>query len=629
MGTIWLHIGSPKTGTTSLQSFLNVNEVRLRSEAGVNFMQTARTHAAHNGLATATRTDSSGQVFEEILAEADKQPDAQHIISSELLFNPHIAKKVIASIPKAMRGRTKLICYIRRQDSYLEALYKQFLKNGRIPPNREAFLVRAHKIIRYWQIIDGYGQKLGRENVVLRPFSPAHLVQGDMVQDFTEQLDLDLPEDLDRDEGFANKTFSAEMSEALAIMGQVTDFKARQVVRELIAMDNPGIIRSRDVFTGAQRRQLMEAQAPETERLVSTYMPDQADFFAYDDIDLSENGAAQERARQLEDRGAAMAAILQAIGNLNARRQQEVEAAAEEPVEAVKEADTDPEDAAPVLPTWYTEIYPAGPQNGWFHKFGDYSCSFVDRARDQLVVSFDNLSQAGNPNTAREPWAQKFCADRGYAQLGVYAQSSTWFRNADLIAYLNGLRDDGFFKQFKAVSFVGTSMGGFGAVTFSSLAPGATVVAFSPQTTLDEALVPWETRFSKGRAADWTLPYSDAATQTASASKVYLIYDSFHEGDRGHIERLSGDNLIHLKGFGLGHKSALVLNRMDALKHVMEGGVKGTLTPQDFYKTIRARKGIYLYRKTIEGYLEDSGQTARRDIFAAAFKKYRKTMKKA
>ena len=625
MGTIWLHIGSPKTGTTSLQQFLQVNEARLRDEAGLNYMQAGRSHVAHNEIAANARIGTTAPLFDAILAEADAQPDAQHVLSSEMLFNPHVARKLTAAIPAAMRGRTKLICYIRRHDAYLEALYKQFLKNGRIPPDREAFLAKAPKLIRYWDVIDGYGQVLGPENVVLRPFSPTHLAGGDMVQDFTDQLGLDLPEDLDRDAGFANKTFSAEMSEALAIMGEVTDFRTRQVIRELIALNHPGTIRSRDVFTGAQRRQLMQDMAPETEKLVKTYLPDDAAFFAYDDIDTSEDGATEERAQQLKDRASAMEAILKAIGNLQSRQVQQLETKAEEP--AATEPEPEEEEDAPVLPTWYSEIYPAGPRNGWFHKFDDYSCSFVERSRAQLVVSFDNLSQAGNPNTAREPWAQKFCADRGYSQLGVYAQSSTWFRNAALIAHLDGLRDAGFFKRFKAVSFVGTSMGAFGAVTFSSLAPGSTVVAFSPQTSLDSAQVPWEKRFAKGRAADWSLPYSDAAEQTQEASKIYLVYDPFHAGDRAHIERLSGPNLIHLKGFGLGHKSALVLNRMDALKSVMEGGITGTLTEAEFYKTIRARKGIYLYRKTMEGYLDAREQPERRARFAAAFKKYRKSLK--
>ncbi len=280
------------------------------------------------------------------------------------------------------------------------------------------------------------------------------------------------------------------------------------------------------------------------------------------------------------------------------------------------------------LPNWYQEIFPAGPSDGFYQKFGSHSASFVDRGSHQLVVSFDNLSDAGNPRYDRDPWAGKFCADNGWSHLGIYAQPPSWFRDERLIAFLEGLRDAGFFTRFDRVAMVGTSMGGFGALTFCDLAPGATIITFSPQTSLSADLVPWEKRFAKGRAMDWTLPYSDAATQTKRADKVFVVYDPFLVDDRRHFDRLSGDNIVALKGFGLGHKSAFVLNRMQRLKPIMALGITGELTPDKFYKLIRNRKDIYLYRTNVEGYLIQKERPDLIDIFRAAFKKRRQKAKK-
>jgi hypothetical protein len=627
MGKIWFHIGSPKTGTTSLQGFLNDNAAKLRGEGRMNFVEAARSHIAHNQLASAARMGEAERLFDQIGREADEMPDATHVVSSELLFNSFTARKVAAAVPENLKNRSKVICYIRRQDSYLEALYKQLLKNSRIEPDRQAFLADARRRVRYLDTLNAYADAFGRKNVIVRPFGPKTLISGDIVHDFASQIGLELTPGLKLHQGFANRTFSAEMSEMLSLMGEKTDFNVREVIRELIALNHPGTIRSRDVFSRAERRQLMDVMARENKKLVRRYLPDHGDFFDASDLDAKDDGPPERGLEdQISDRIAATEAIMMAMGNLQRRRKQELELTADE----TPPPDTHnglEEEFAP--PSWYREIYPGGDHTGWFQKFGDYSCSFVDRGTDQLVVSFDNLSQAGNDAYAREPWAQKFCEDRGYAHLGIYAQKPTWFRNADLIDHLEKLRDEGFFRRFKNVSFVGTSMGAFGALSFSSLAPGATVVAFSPQTTLDSLEVPWEERFAKGRAADWTLPYSDAALETGSASKIYLIYDHFHIGDRRHIERLSGDNLIKLKGFGIGHKSALVLSRMDALKQVMEDGVKGTLDPQDFYKALRARKDIYLYRQSMEGYLKDRGQETRATRFGTAFKKRRRLIARA
>ena len=623
MGQIWLHIGSPKTGTTSLQGFLNDNAQALRADGRMNFVESGRAHIAHNQLASASRMGNAGRVFDQICREADTMPDCPNVVSSEMLFNAFTAKKLAASVPAEMKGRTKVIAYIRRQDSYLEALYKQLLKNSRIEPDRQAFLDDARRRVRYLDTLNTYADMFGHKNIIVRPFSPKSLIAGDVVQDFAAQIGLDITKDLKLDQGFSNKSFSAEMSELLAVMGERTDFNVREVIRELIAINHPGTIKSRDVFTSAERAQLMDLMGEENKELVRRFMPGHKTFFTDNAPESGEpERSPEDRLRdQIEDRAAANEAMFIAMGNLQRRRRQEAELAAEESAPAAEPSGLE-EEFSP--PSWYQEIYPGGDRKGWFTSLGDYSASYVERSKKQLVVSFDNLSQAGNDAYAREPWAQKFCADRDFSQLGIYAQTPTWFRDAALIEHLEGLRDQGFFKKFKKVAFVGTSMGAFGALAFSALAPGANVVAFSPQTTLDSKLVPWENRFGKGRAADWSLPYSDVAKTISKAKKAYLIYDHFHDGDRAHADRLEGKNIVRLKGFGLGHKSALVLNRMDALKTVMEKGVAGKLTANEFYAAIRKRKDVYLYRQSMEAYLKASGNEARAERFVSAFKRRRR-----
>ena len=248
----------------------------------------------------------------------------------------------------------------------------------------------------------------------------------------------------------------------------------------------------------------------------------------------------------------------------------------------------------------------------------------MDRGKACLVISFDNLSDAGYPYPDVEPWAAKFVHENGWSHLGIYARGPSWYRDARLIAFLERLRDDGFFVQFARVAFIGTSMGGFAALTFSSLVPGATIVALSPQSTLDSALVPWEKRFAKGRVHDWSLPYSDAATQLGKHTNAYVLYDPFFDLDKRHVMRLPQERVTHLRGFGFGHKTAVLLRRIEKLKFVMHGAISGTLEPQDFYMLARARKGIYLYRLSMEAHLVHRGREDRLDRFRAAFKQHRR-----
>ncbi|WP_371170583.1 alpha/beta fold hydrolase [Aliiroseovarius sp. 2305UL8-7] len=276
------------------------------------------------------------------------------------------------------------------------------------------------------------------------------------------------------------------------------------------------------------------------------------------------------------------------------------------------------------IPSWYAEIFPAGPRDGWYHKLGQHAASFVDRGKSCLVVSFDNLSDAGYPHPDIEPWAAKFVRDNGWSHLGVYARGPSWFRDAQLISFLEKLRNDGFFAQFDRVALIGTSMGGFAALTFSSLAPGATVVALSPQSSLSPDVVPWEVRFAKGRAQDWSLPYSDAATQVGDHKQIYVIYDPFFEPDKRHVMRLPQARITHLKGFGFGHKTAVLLRRIEQLKYVMYGAISGTLSEEEFYKRAKARKGIYLYRVSMEAHLAERGHDDRVERFRTAFRRRRR-----
>lgn len=272
------------------------------------------------------------------------------------------------------------------------------------------------------------------------------------------------------------------------------------------------------------------------------------------------------------------------------------------------------------LPDWYREIFPAGPCDGFYEKLGAHALIHVDRGPHVLVVTFDNLSDAGYPGYDIKAWAEKFIRDGGYSHLGVVAQGPTWFRDARLIARMEELAREGFFARFERVVMAGTSMGGFGALAFADLAPGCDVVAFSPQSSLSSELVPWERRFDRGRAQDWSLPRSDAATTLQGVGKVWVVLDPFLIPDLKQVGRLPQDKITLLKSFGQGHKTALLLRRMELLKELMSRAIKGELDEAWFYSATRKRKDIYLYRKVMENHLQTRGKQHRIPKLMKAFK---------
>ncbi|HSF63456.1 MAG TPA: hypothetical protein VLA78_03655, partial [Paracoccaceae bacterium] len=239
----------------------------------------------------------------------------------------------------------------------------------------------------------------------------------------------------------------------------------------------------------------------------------------------------------------------------------------------------------------------AGPA-GFFRARGAHSFLFVPRG-DTLVVTFDNLDIALGKRADRRPWGHAFIEKQGWSMLGVMAEGWTWYRDPWVPAQFESLVAEGFFARFDRVVFYGASMGGYAACAFAAAVPGAEVVAISPQSTLDRATVPWETRYRTAWARDFSGPYGDAAEASRAARRVTLLYDPYEALDAGHADRFDGPNVVKLRAPLMGHRLGSSLQQMGILSAVTLGALGGTLTEAEFYRLIRARRSFPRYQREL------------------------------
>lgn len=143
-------------------------------------------------------------------------------------------------------------------------------------------------------------------------------------------------------------------------------------------------------------------------------------------------------------------------------------------------------------------------------------------------------------------------------------------------------------------------MGGYAACAFSSLAPGSTVIAFSPQSTLDPRVAGWDARYSSGSRADWSGPFADATDELRSAGAAWIIFDPELPEDKRHAERLRASNpqveLLHARYAE--HFTAQFLRQIGALSSVVEECIEGDMTPARFYEKYRNARN---YRRFLGG----------------------------
>ncbi len=247
---------------------------------------------------------------------------------------------------------------------------------------------------------------------------------------------------------------------------------------------------------------------------------------------------------------------------------------------------------ADLAPRWIVDMRRSEHRVGYYRSLGEYALQFTDRGDQVLVISFDNLSAARDDGIERDSWGYGFVAKNGWSHLGVLSFGANWFRSEDLFAEMRALAKSGFFRRFRRVVLTGTSMGGYAACAFASLVPGCTVLAFSPQASLDQKLVPWERRFPAGRKMDWSGDFANAAREVGAAAQVWLVYDPHFEEDRLHIEMFSGPNIRLLKTRYAGHKTALILPRANLLSTVVRETVRGEMTPARFYRHYRTVRSL-------------------------------------
>ncbi|WP_265501126.1 hypothetical protein [Paracoccus beibuensis] len=270
-----------------------------------------------------------------------------------------------------------------------------------------------------------------------------------------------------------------------------------------------------------------------------------------------------------------------------------------------------PETVVIEAPAWLSDLRLSGQAHGFYHSMPNYACTYVARSREHLVVSFDNLATVrGNP-VSREPWGYNFVRKEGWSHLGVLSYVPGWFRDVDLHRYLLSLRDSGFFEQFGQVTMFGTSMGGYGAAAFASLAPGCRVAAFSPQSTLAPHLAAWDQRYPTGKHAKWDGLFADAASESRSAAQVWLFYDPAVEHDLRHVRRFDADNVIAVPLRHADHKTALMLKNGRILSSVMRDIVNGHATRAGIMKAYRSCRILPEYVQGLRTQAERTGGAAR------------------
>ncbi len=241
----FLHIGMPKTGTTTIQNFLASNRSQLlkqnffypksvgnNSPLQDNHLKLAA-YAMNpdkiDDLKTNLRLYSSEQVYEfrkKLTADFTKEMAGLNankvVLSNEHCSTRLLQKQEIEELKAFLSpfyDDIRIIVYLRRQDNSFLSAYSSAIKSGQheplmLPDEQE-------RILRYdyWELLQRWSEVFGQDKVSVKVFEREQLLEGDLIKDFCQEIQLDV------DDGFsilsdANFSLDHECCEFLRLFNQ-------------------------------------------------------------------------------------------------------------------------------------------------------------------------------------------------------------------------------------------------------------------------------------------------------------------------------------------------------------------------------------------------------------------------
>ena len=232
MKTLYLHIGAPKTGTTSIQHFCWENQEVFKKKGycfpPMPFHYKYKSKVRNGLFLTSKYFDKDGKrdrereeenlkkgmkILEDSFLEYDNV-----ILSDEGIWNGFFLRKgtrkkadIILESAQRCGYQIKVIVYLRRQVDYVLSWYNQLIKHS--ASKRLSSLsweeyfqnYKTYIAVDYLKYIRQLERCFGKENLIVRRFDRKFFVNNSLVDDFLNAIGLQKDEDFIDDEEVTNR----------------------------------------------------------------------------------------------------------------------------------------------------------------------------------------------------------------------------------------------------------------------------------------------------------------------------------------------------------------------------------------------------------------------------------------
>jgi hypothetical protein len=248
MSTLYLHIGTPKTGTSAIQYFMAANRKILNSigycypDLGIDFPGIGENRNAHflvykiydqKKRLVEKEKELVEETLNKIVKIAEEYPNI--ILSDEGIWNGASKKKDFwAELKNQLDQRNinlKVIVYLRRQDLLIQSFWAQQVKEISTVSFKRYIDDKKYKEfdLDYYGHIDHIAQAAGQENLIVRVYESSQF-SGEahtIVSDFMETIGLEFTTEYCNTDKVYNLSLTGRCLEVKRLLNYMPEFQSK------------------------------------------------------------------------------------------------------------------------------------------------------------------------------------------------------------------------------------------------------------------------------------------------------------------------------------------------------------------------------------------------------------------